>query len=46
MELVDGASLRQMLSSGALPEKKMLEIATQIAEGLAKAHSAGIVHRT
>ncbi len=45
MELVDGASLRQMLSSGALPEKKMLEIATQIAEGLAKAHSAGIVHR-
>jgi Tol biopolymer transport system component/predicted Ser/Thr protein kinase len=45
MELVDGMSLRQMLSAGALPEKKMLEIATQIAEGLAKAHSAGIVHR-
>jgi Tol biopolymer transport system component len=45
MELVDGASLRQMLSSGAMPERKMLEIATQIAEGLAKAHSAGIVHR-
>jgi predicted Ser/Thr protein kinase len=45
MELVDGPSLRQMLSAGPLPEKKMLEIATQIAEGLAKAHSAGIVHR-
>src|SRR5678816_4216354 len=45
MELVDGPSLRQMLSPGPIPEKKMLEIATQIAEGLAKAHSAGIVRR-
>jgi hypothetical protein len=45
MELVDGASLRQMLSGGAIPEKKMLEVAVQIADGLAKAHSAGIVHR-
>ena len=45
MELIDGASLRQMLASGALPEKKMLEVAVQIADGLAKAHSAGIVHR-
>src|SRR5262249_4547671 len=45
MELVDGASLRQMLAGGAIPEKKMLEVAVQIADGLAKAHSAGIVHR-
>jgi eukaryotic-like serine/threonine-protein kinase len=45
MELVDGASLRQVLASGPMPEKKMLEVATQMAEGLAKAHSAGIVHR-
>ncbi len=45
MELIDGASLRQMLANGALPEKKMLEVAVQIADGLAKAHSAGIVHR-
>src|SRR5215470_11109917 len=45
MELVDGTSLRQMLASGPLPEKKMLEVSVQIADGLAKAHSAGIVHR-
>ncbi len=45
MELVDGASLRQLLASGPLPEKKMLEVAVQIADGLGKAHSAGIVHR-
>src|SRR5215470_2350248 len=45
MELIDGASLRQLLANGALPEKKMLEVSVQIADGLAKAHSAGIVHR-
>ncbi|HEX4441244.1 MAG TPA: serine/threonine-protein kinase, partial [Thermoanaerobaculia bacterium] len=45
MELVDGASLRQMLAGGPLGEKKMLEVAVQVADGLAKAHSAGIVHR-
>jgi len=45
MELVDGASLRQMLAGGPLGEKKMLEVAVQIADGLAKAHAAGIVHR-
>ena len=45
MEFIDGASLRQMLAEGPLPERKMLEVAVQIAEGLAKAHSAGIVHR-
>jgi len=45
MELVDGSSLRQMLAGGAIGERKMLEVAVQIADGLAKAHSAGIVHR-
>ena len=45
MELVDGVSLRHLLVSGPLPEKKMLEVAVQIAGGLGKAHSAGIVHR-
>jgi serine/threonine protein kinase/Tol biopolymer transport system component len=45
MELIDGTSLRQMLASGPLPEKKMLEVSVQIADGLAKAHSAGILHR-
>ena len=45
MEFIDGTSLRQLLAGGPFPEKKMLEVAVQIADGLAKAHSAGIVHR-
>jgi serine/threonine protein kinase len=45
MELVDGTTLRELLASGALPIKKLLQIAPQIAEGLARAHEAGIVHR-
>ncbi len=45
MELVDGKSLREMLESGRLPVSRCLDLGTQIAEGLARAHAAGIVHR-
>jgi serine/threonine protein kinase len=45
MELVDGGTLRHLIDVGPLSVKKSLELATQIAEGLAKAHQAGIVHR-
>jgi len=45
MELVDGATLRDALPGGAMPPKRILDIAVQIADGLAKAHAAGIVHR-
>lgn len=45
MEYVDGATLRELLASGPLPNEKLLRYATQIAEGLGKAHQAGIVHR-
>jgi eukaryotic-like serine/threonine-protein kinase len=46
MELVEGKTLRELVASGEpLPTKKLLDVATQIAEGLAKAHAAGIVHR-
>ena len=45
MELVAGKTLRDTLVGGALPTKRLLEIATQLAEGLAAAHEAGIVHR-
>ncbi len=45
MERVEGATLRELLVSGPLVIRKLLPIATQIAEGLAKAHQAGIVHR-
>src|ERR1700686_2622382 len=45
MEFVDGRTLRALLESGPLSNKKALQIATQVADGLAKAHAAGIVHR-
>ena len=45
MELIDGKTLRELLAAGALPIRKVIEIAAQVAEGLAKAHEAGIAHR-
>ena len=45
MELVDGKTLRETFQAGALPTKRLLDLAFQMADGLAKAHSAGIVHR-
>ena len=44
-ELVRGESLRQVLSRGPLPADRLIPLATQIANALAAAHSAGIVHR-
>ena len=45
MERVEGRTLRELLGSGALAVKRLLQIATQMAEGLARAHEVGIVHR-
>ena len=46
LELVEGPTLRELVAGGrALPVRRTLEIATQLAEGLARAHAAGIVHR-
>ena len=45
MELVEGQSLRDILNAGSIPLKRALDFARQIAEGLAKAHTAGVVHR-
>src|SRR5262245_27855947 len=46
MELVEGKPLRELVASGEpLPTRRLLDVATQTADGLAKAHSAGIVHR-
>ncbi len=45
MEVVEGRTLREILHEGPLSTKRLLEIAFQIADGLAKAHAAGIVHR-
>jgi Tol biopolymer transport system component len=45
MELVKGKPLRSEIERGALSARALLQIAVQIAGGLAKAHEAGIVHR-
>ena len=45
MELVEGKTLRETLAAGPFPLKKILDIAVQIASGLARAHGVGIVHR-
>jgi len=45
MELLEGVSLREVLAAGALPARKTVEYAGQIASGLAAAHDKGIVHR-
>jgi pimeloyl-ACP methyl ester carboxylesterase len=46
MELVEGLNLRQMLlRDPRLPVPRVLQLARQIADGLAAAHARGIVHR-
>jgi Tol biopolymer transport system component len=44
-ELLDGGTLRQELTYGALPARKAIDYGVQIAHGLAAAHEKGIVHR-
>jgi len=45
MELVNGEPLRTRLLERALPVRQLLQIAVQVADGLAQAHASGIVHR-
>ena len=44
-ELIDGESLRDRMARGLLEQKRALAIAAQVAQGLAAAHAAGVVHR-
>jgi len=44
-ELLEGETLRERLSRGAMPWRKVAEMGAAIAEGLAAAHSKGIIHR-
>ncbi len=44
-ELVDGESLREIIDRGPLPLRMALDIAAQVAEGIAAAHAAGVIHR-
>jgi serine/threonine protein kinase len=45
LELVEGVTLAQRLSKGALPVDEALGICRQIAEGLEAAHEKGVIHR-
>jgi eukaryotic-like serine/threonine-protein kinase len=45
MELLEGQTLRERLSTGPLPDAKAVEYGVEIANGLAAAHARGIVHR-
>ncbi len=44
-ELLEGENLRSALQDGPLPLRRAVELALQIADGLAAAHSKGIIHR-
>ena len=44
-ELLEGETLRDILSQRSLGTRKAIEYATQLAQGLAAAHDTGIVHR-
>src|SRR5262245_15814392 len=44
-ELLEGETLRERLNGEALPVRKAIDFAQQIARGLAAAHERGIVHR-
>ena len=45
MELLEGETLDRLLAKGAVASRQLVELACQIAEGLAAAHSRGVVHR-
>ncbi len=45
MELIRGEKLSETLSRGALPQSRAFSLATEIAEGLARAHEKSIIHR-
>jgi Tol biopolymer transport system component len=44
-ELVPGETLAAFLERGPVPTKKLLDLAVQIADGMAAAHAARIIHR-
>jgi non-specific serine/threonine protein kinase len=45
MEYIEGKSLRDVINEYNLEQDKIVEIISQLSEGLSKAHNAGIVHR-
>src|SRR5713101_33916 len=45
MEFIDGETLRHKIHRDKAPLPKLLKYLIQVAEGLSKAHAAGVVHR-
>jgi serine/threonine-protein kinase len=45
MELLEGTELRELITRGRLPLPFALDVAAQVADGLAHAHEHGVVHR-
>ena len=45
MEFVAGVAVDAKLASGPLPEKEVLRLGFQLADGLASAHDQGVIHR-
>ena len=45
MELVQGRTLRELAAGRPMPERAVLDLVAQIADGLSVAHEAGIMHR-
>ncbi len=45
MEYISGITLSEKLAARPLPEKEVVAIGTQLAEGLSAAHERGVVHR-
>src|SRR5437870_12342601 len=44
-ELLEGETLRQRITASGMPARKAIDLATQLANGLAAAHEQDIVHR-
>ncbi|MFF9626378.1 protein kinase [Streptomyces griseosporeus] len=45
MQLIKGPTLRSLLASGALPERRVVEVGAALARVLAYVHRSGVVHR-
>jgi Tol biopolymer transport system component len=45
MELVDGEPLSSSLTGDSMPLRRFFDVATQLTDGIARAHESGIVHR-
>lgn len=45
MEYIPGVTLSEKLKQGSLPEKEVIALGTQLAEGLSAAHEHAVVHR-